>query len=423
MDYNYIILILLFIFLFLIFLMVLHYLKKTYDVAVTTKNKYLYKSNLSLYDQRKFDNAVNTIKICLEKKMWYKNIMLTAFASLLLLSCIKIKQSIQTNSIEFSNKVINRSQLGTLCNISDIHYSIWADLTNTVLQFNIWTQQEDTEDFKLLELNYANAISEISGSEFPIDISTANQYIEELYFLGYLQKTERDLTSIDFEIHQLQKNNFSIPDELYLEELVKRIESCQNNPSCSNFYQAGRSAKDVLYQKLYSGSCSYQEMITYASLAIYFFRITLSFSSDELNMLSDENCKITRSYIYEQIGIIFLQLHIKLYSEDSDETSQYQQHFLLAANAYLDKGLADSELKLSNMEYNKALVEYYGIIRYGYTDLCDACYAHANNYIKQFGNSAENSSYVEDSKFIISYLKRKYDYYITTRTVSSNSLP
>lgn len=422
MDDCFNILAVIFVFLWIIFIIDLRHLKRLKIKAVRIKKRYSKYDNLPTNNQNKFNDAIETERLCKQKRMYYINIIAAATIFIILLSCLKLIRSAQTSTMTIKNEVADNFQNSTFY-ISDIHRSIWSDLMNECLQFNIWRNQENVNDIELLTLNYANAITEMPGSGFPMNMDTVDQYVEELYFLGYLPKSERNLASIDDEILLLQENNIPISAELYLEELVKRIDSCRSNPSCSNFYQAGRSAKDVLYQKINSGNCTYQEMVAYASLAICFFRITLSFPSDELDNLKDDNCKITHSFIYEQIGMIFLQLHIALYSEDDNETSQYQQHFLLAANAYLDNGLSDNkEPKPSNTEYNKALAEYYGIIRYGYTDMCDACYIHANNFIRQFGNN-ENNSYVNDSKAIIDRLEHMYSDYITVTNISSNTIP
>lgn len=383
-----------------------------------------YKQKMDNVNETKRNRIMEIIKKCKDKNVQETkctNIAIVFFILYALICiCRFVFPATSNHTMEETEPAINH-QNNMPCEVSDIYYNIWIDLIDGPLQFYIWEEQDDVKDNKKLELNYNNIVDGSSNTALPINMQTINKYVSVLYNLGYLPQSGKSLTEIDNEIRTLKNSANDVPPELYLEELSVRIKRCQEMPSCSNFYQAGRASSDIFSLISQGNKCSYQELIVYSSLAICFFRMALASPEEEFDQLKNENIIITRSFLYNQIGKICLGLHEELYTKKYEGTESYQKHFLFLADAYFEKGINEGNDVFPDIEANRALSEYKKIKRYGFDSLKDECLIHANNALILL-NQVENNNHVEECHYIINVLgSSNYDS-IDCINVSSNTV-
>lgn len=396
---------------FLIITVLYFYNKRDLNVHINKNSRSLNRALARGADDSECSNYKEIIEKCEDKITGEnKSIKIAVVISILYAFfglCRLAFPAMSNHTIEENELAIN-CQNNMPCETSDIYYNIWNDLLDGPLQFYIWKEQDDIKDNKQLELNYNHTIAGSSDTAFPIDMPTINKYISVLKNLGYLPKSDKSLKEIDDEISVLKNNENFVPPELYLEELSVRIEKCQEIPSCSNFYQAGRASSDVFTQITTTNRYNYQELLVYSSLAVCFFRMALTFPEEEFNQLKNENIIITKSYVHNQIGTIFLELHEQMFAKKYEGTESYQQHFLFLADAYFEKGINEGNDDLPiDIEAYRTLSEFKKITRYNSDGLRNECLIHANNVLIQFEND-ENNQHVNESEYIIDFLKRTY---------------
>lgn len=240
-----IIILILYVLLYIFFILKRRYLEDK-------KNRLLIQEKKLKRQGLEYDEVIETINMCKNKLMDIRNyINMCKFLLCIsvLFNALKILNS--RNSYYMLNEHETSDYLEEYSSIyiSDIHYSIWDDLLEECLQYEIWEHQKASNNNDQMRVYYANAIAEMPDSGIPIDLKKLNQYIKELQVLGYLPKSERSLAEIDNEISEYKVKGLTVSSDLYIEELVKRIEHYQRTPSCSNSYQIGRASMDILIQK------------------------------------------------------------------------------------------------------------------------------------------------------------------------------